>query len=74
MLLFIPKTKVVLLFFMTSFIYAQQPTQAPGSQNNSPIDLSNWFDIIVYIILPLCMVLLYFLWRRQVKRDNENKK
>ncbi|OIP49162.1 MAG: hypothetical protein AUK33_11315 [Flavobacteriaceae bacterium CG2_30_34_30] len=57
--------------------YAQQPTHVPSSQNNSPINLNNWFDITVYIILPICMVLFYFLWRRQIKKDkdnNENKK
>ncbi|MBA3985860.1 MAG: adenylosuccinate synthetase [Flavobacteriales bacterium] len=52
--------------------YGQQPTHVPGPQNNSPIDLNNWFDIIVFIILPLGLIFLYFFWRRQVKKDKEN--
>jgi len=49
--------------------YGQQPTHVPGPQTNSPIDLNNWFDIIVFIILPLGLIFLYFFWRRQVKKD-----
>lgn len=63
----------ILLVLSTIFSYAQQPTHTPSPQNNSPINLNNWFDIIVYIILPICMVFFYFLWRRQVKKEKENK-
>ncbi len=70
------KITLNLLMLLTSNAYlAQQPTHAPGSQNNSPVDLSNPFDLIVFVILPLAMVIVYFLWRNQVKKDKlrENK-
>lgn len=69
---FIP---IVTLLFTTS-LWAQQPTHVPSPQNNTPIDLNNWFDVVVFIVMPLLMVFLYFLWRRQVKMDkeSENKK
>lgn len=61
----------IVLLFSYSLLSAQQPTHVPGPQTNSPIDLNNWFDIIVFIILPLVMIIVYFSWRRQVKRDKD---
>jgi heme/copper-type cytochrome/quinol oxidase subunit 2 len=70
----IRKFKYIALFFFTGIIYGQLPTHAPNPQDNSPIDLNNLFDVIVYIVLPVGMFILYFLWRRQVKKNRENKK
>jgi hypothetical protein len=46
-----------------------------GSQNpddNDPIDLTSAFDVIVYIILPVLMIVFYILWRRgKKKRDKD---
>jgi len=61
----------IITVFFTSTLMAQQPTHVPSPQNNTPIDLNSWFDIVVFIVLPLVMVFLYFLWRRQVKMDKE---
>ncbi len=55
-------------------LFSQQPTHVPGPQTNTPIDLNNWFDIIVFIVLPLVMIIFYFMWRRQVKLDKEEEK
>lgn len=63
----------ILLLLFYSILYAQQPTHVPGPQTNSPIDLNNWFDIIVFIILPLVMIFFYFMWRRQVKMDKKKE-
>ena len=46
----------------------------PGAQNpddNTPIDLSNPFDLIVYILLPIAIIILYILWKRMKKRDKD---
>jgi heme/copper-type cytochrome/quinol oxidase subunit 2 len=63
----------ILLLLFYSILSAQQPTHVPGPQTNSPIDLNNWFDIIVFIILPLVMIFFYFMWRRQVKMDKKKE-
>lgn len=51
------------------------PLQLPiGSRNpddNSPIDLNSPFDLIVYIILPILMVVFYILWRKKKKEDGD---
>ncbi|WP_233268502.1 adenylosuccinate synthetase [Cellulophaga sp. L1A9] len=43
-----------------------------GTQNpddNNPIDLSSPFDVIMYIVMPILMLIFYILWRRNKKKD-----
>ncbi|MCR9181562.1 MAG: adenylosuccinate synthetase [Flavobacteriaceae bacterium] len=64
-----------LIIFLYGFLAtAQQPTHVPSPQNNSPINLNSWFDVIVFIILPIILIVIYFMWRRQVKMDKEKEK
>jgi heme/copper-type cytochrome/quinol oxidase subunit 2 len=63
----IHKFKYVALFFFTAFIYGQRPTHSQNPQNNTPIDLNNLFDVIVFVVLPIVVIIFYFLWRKQVK-------
>lgn len=53
---------------LPSIIHAQIPTEVPHPDNNSPIDISNPADIILYIVLPLIFVILYFVWSKRRKR------
>jgi len=57
-------------YFFCAILYAQKPTEVP-KPSEKPIDLSNPADIIIYIVLPLCVVLLFFVWRG--KRKNRKK-
>lgn len=63
----------VALFFFTPFIYGQRSTNSPNPQDNTPIDLNNLFDVIVYIVLPILMFIFYFFWRKQVKKNRDKK-
>ncbi|PHR12671.1 MAG: adenylosuccinate synthetase [Aequorivita sp.] len=58
------------LYVWCTTLYAQKPTEVP-KPSEKPIDLSNPADIIIYIVLPLCVVLLFFVWRG--KRKNRKK-
>ncbi|MFA5298557.1 MAG: hypothetical protein WC389_10180 [Lutibacter sp.] len=58
----------LILVFISAFAYGQKPTNAPRPQNYSKVDLSKWFDIIAFIILPIIIVFLYLLWRKQVRK------
>ncbi|HEY9168372.1 MAG TPA: hypothetical protein VIN72_02690 [Lutibacter sp.] len=69
----IHKFKNIVFLFITGFIYGQKPTHSQNPQDNTPIDLNNLFDVIVFIILPIVVVIIYFLWRKQVKNDREHK-
>lgn len=68
------KKFIYLIIVLFSFLaVAQQPTHVPSPQNNSPINLYSWFDIVVFIILPIILIVIYFMWRKQVKNDKENE-
>lgn len=56
--------------FYSIILYPQKPTEVP-KPSDKPIDLSNPADIIIYIVLPLCAVLFFFIWRGV---SNKNKK
>lgn len=51
-------------------LFLQLPIGTPNPDNNTPIDLTNPFDVMVYIILPILVIIFYILWRRK-KRDND---
>ena len=66
------KKLISLILLYSGFLgNAQQPTHAPSPQNNYPIDPNSWFDVLVFIIIPLILIVLYFKWRRQVKNDKK---
>jgi hypothetical protein len=47
----------------------QLPIGTRNPDDNSPIDLTNAFDVIVYIILPILMIIFYIRWRKKKKKD-----
>lgn len=66
------KIILVLLTSITGLnVAAQQPTHVPSPQNNSAIDLTNWVDILIFIVAPIVLILIYFLWRRQLKKEQK---
>ena len=55
------------------FIYFLQ--LPPGTQNpddNTPIDYTNPFEVLVYIILPLIIIAGYIFWKRKKKHDRND--
>lgn len=50
----------------------QIPTEVPHPDNNSPLDISNPFEVIVYIVIPLVLIVLYFFLRKK-RRSNLEK-
>ncbi|WP_084418821.1 adenylosuccinate synthetase [Arenibacter certesii] len=50
-------------------ILLQLPIGTRNPDDNSPLDLTNTFDVIVYIILPILLIVFYILWRRMKNRD-----
>ena len=43
----------------------QLPIGTPNPDDNQPVDLSDPFEVIMVIILPILVVIFYFLWKRQ---------
>lgn len=48
---------------------AQIPREVPHPDSNKPIDIENSVDIILYTIIPILLVLLYYV----VKKYKKNK-
>ena len=67
------KINYILVFLFTPFLYAQKPTHSPNPQDNTPIDFNNMFNVIVFIVLPILMFIFYIIWRKQVKKNRDNK-
>lgn len=44
--------------------------QVTGNQNNAPIDPSSPVEVIVFIALPILLIIVYFVARRQRKKKN----
>jgi len=63
----------ILLLCCNQIIYAQQPTHSAGSKNDA-IDLSNWFEIVVFIIFPIIIFAVYIAWRKKVSNEKKEKK
>lgn len=51
-------------------IRIQLPIGTPNPDDNKPLDLSDPFEFIVFIIVPIVVFILYLLWKRQ---KNNNK-
>ncbi len=49
----------------------QLPIGTPNPDDNSPLDLTDPFEIIVFIVLPILMIVFYILWRRMKKKDKK---
>ncbi|UOB19167.1 hypothetical protein [Abyssalbus ytuae] len=63
------KWAFLLLFSIMPFskIKSQIPTEVPHPDNNKPVDFSSPFDIIVFIILPIMVIVFFILWKRKKK-------
>ncbi|QDO94935.1 adenylosuccinate synthetase [Formosa sediminum] len=51
-------------------LLAQLPLGTPNPDDNKPLDFTDPFDVIVFIILPILIVVLYIIWK---KKKNQNK-
>ncbi|WP_027126565.1 hypothetical protein [Gelidibacter mesophilus] len=49
----------------------QTPTGTPNPSDSSPIDFSNPFEIIVFVIAPILLVIFYLYYRKKKKNDRE---
>ncbi|MGV8945117.1 MAG: hypothetical protein ACOH1N_01695 [Lutibacter sp.] len=64
----------IILVFISGIAYGQKATQSPRPQNYTKVDFSNWFDITAFIILPIIIVFLYILWRKEVRKRKSRTK
>ncbi len=60
--------KNMLTLFNTLIL--QLPMGTPNPDDNQPLDLSDPFELIVFIVLPVLAVFFYILWRKKRKDKN----
>ena len=60
----------VLLFVLGSVGYGQKPKQVPRAQDTS-VDFSKPENIVLFVVLPILVIVLYFVWRRS-KQQGKN--
>lgn len=51
--------------------YGQKPTEVPRQQD-SPVDFSKTENIVLFIVLPIIIICLYFVWRRKKLNDKND--
>ncbi|HLV38869.1 adenylosuccinate synthetase [Xanthomarina sp.] len=59
---------------MRNTLYAlvlQKSSFTPNPGDTGTVDLSRPFDLIVFVITPIVLVILYFIWKRMKKKDKE---
>lgn len=61
----------IFTLFMT-VIYAQKPSVAPKG-DHEPIDFTQPENIVIYIVLPIVIVILYFMWKAKNKKEREER-
>lgn len=49
--------------------FLQLPIGTPSLDNNTQIDLSNPFDLMMYVIIPFLIIVFYIIWKRNKGRD-----
>jgi hypothetical protein len=56
----------------------QIPTDVPSPNNNTPIDLNSTFEVLLYIVAPVLLIILYLFLRKKSRTtastDEANKK
>ena len=51
----------------------QIPTGVPSADTNTPIDLNNPFDVLVYIVAPVALIILYLYLRKRNRNVNDEE-
>jgi|AntDeeMetagen681_2_1112603.scaffolds.fasta_scaffold60324_2 hypothetical protein len=46
----------------------QVPMGTPKPGDTQPLDLSDPFELIMFVIMPIVILILYFLWKRDKKK------
>lgn len=62
----------IVMMFFTDQVFGQRPSGVP--YDNEPLGVfDSVTNIIFYIVIPIAIIVLYVIWRRRTKND-ENKK
>ncbi len=60
-------------FILAIAASAQAPTHLPDRGSEPVSFFESWENIVFYIIIPLAIIVLYVIWRRQKKREEDEQ-
>lgn len=49
----------------------QLPSNTPNPGEDTGIDFSDPFEVIVFVIFPILLVFFYLIWRKKQKKEDE---
>lgn len=52
----------------------QIPTDVPHPDNNTPVDLSSTFEVILYIVAPILLFIVYIYLRKKSRSTGSKDK
>jgi len=63
--------KCIRLFILliSGFVFAQKPSDIPG--DTGKVELTETSDVIIYILIPIIIIILYFVWKKRKKNGSE---
>ncbi len=64
----------LMLLLFTITVYAQTPTHVPRDRTEPVNFFESTENIIFFVVLPLLIVVFYFLWKRDVKKRQDKQK
>ncbi|TRZ45415.1 adenylosuccinate synthetase [Robertkochia solimangrovi] len=59
----------MIVIYEVFVLLVQQPGNLPSPEDNTPLDLTSWSEVILYILLPILFMIFYFWWRKKRDRD-----
>lgn len=54
---------------IAGFVFAQKPSEIPG--DTGKVELTETSDVIIYILIPIIIIILYFVWKKRKKNTSE---
>lgn len=61
---------VILMMCTALASYAQRPTHVPGAGEPARV-FESPVTVLIYIVIPVLIGVFYFIWRKKVKKDEE---
>lgn len=61
----------MMIFLFTKLLLLQIPQDVPNPANSEPLSISSTFDVILYIVCPILILIGYLFWRRRKKKRND---
>lgn len=65
---------ILLILLIPGRVSGQIPKGVPQPHQNEPPMINSVFDVILYIVFPILLILFLFIWRRrQIKKKREEE-